>query len=118
MLWANRLIPADFAARSAWEVHGFFIAWGGMILYACLRPARRAWVETLSAAAFLVAALPLVSALTSPRNLFANAIARDWAMVAFDLTLFALGAGLACCAWKAATYKPAVKAKRRPAAAA
>lgn len=118
MLWANRLIPTGFAARSAWEVHSFFILWGGMILYACLRPAKKAWVETLGAAAFMVAALPLVSALTSRRNLLANALAGDWAMVAFDLALFALGAGLAFCAWKAAVYKPAAKPKRRAAAAA
>jgi hypothetical protein len=34
-------------------------------------------------------------------------------MVAFDLTLVALGALLAFCGWKAARYKPAAKPKRK-----
>ncbi|ATQ41888.1 PepSY-associated TM helix domain-containing protein [Caulobacter mirabilis] len=119
MLWANRLLPVEMATRSPWEVHAVFVGWGGMILYACLRPTKKAWVETLSAAAALVALLPVVSAITTPnRNLLANLLRGDWAMVAFDLTLVTLGAGLAFCAWKAARYKPAVKAKRKPPAPA
>jgi len=116
MLWANRLLPAGMAERSNWEVQSVFITWGGMILYACLRPAKKAWAEALGAAGFMIAALPLVSAITTPhRNLVANALRGDWAMVAFDLTLPVLGAGVAYCGWKAARYKPAVKAKRAPA---
>lgn len=118
MLWANRLLPVGMAERSPWEVHSMFIVWGGMILYACFRPVKKAWVETLGAAAFMVAALPLVSAITTPsRNLAANALRGDWAMVAFDLTLVALGGVLAFCGWKAARYKPAVKPKRKAAPA-
>ena len=57
---------------------------------------------------------PIVSAITTPqRNLVANAMRGDWAMVAFDLTLVALGALLAFCGWKAARYKPAAKPKRK-----
>ena len=117
MLWANRLLPSDMAQRSPWEVHSFFILWGGMIVYACLRPTRRAWVETLGTAAVLVAALPLVSAATTDRNLIANLMAGDWAMVAFDLTLFALGAGIAVCAFKTGAYKGQTKPRRRVRAA-
>ena len=113
MLWANRLLPVEMAGRSAWEVHSYFIAWGGLIVYACLRPVRRAWVETLGLAAFMVAALPVVSALTTRRNLWRSAMDGDVAMLAFDLTLLALGALLAVCAWKAGTYRAAAKPKRR-----
>ncbi len=114
MLWANRLLPVEMAKRSPWEVHSFFIVWALMILYACLRPTRRAWVEAFSVAAVMVAALPLVSALTTPeRNLVRNLMAGDWAMVAFDLTLVLLGAVLAFCAIKTGAYRPSVKAKVR-----
>ena len=114
MLWANRLLPIEMANRSPWEVHSMFILWGGMILYAGLRPNRKAWMECLGLAAVMVAALPVVSAITTPqRNLGANAIRGDWAMVAFDLTLVALGALLAFCGWKAARYRPAAKPKRK-----
>lgn len=115
MLWANRLLPVEMAGRSAWEVNAVFVGWGGMILWATLRPTRRAWVETLSVAAFLVAALPFVSALTTQRNLARSLMTGDWAMLAFDLTLFALGGLLAFCAWKAARYTAPVKPKRRAA---
>ncbi len=113
MLWANRLLPVGMAGRAEWEVHSFFIAWAGTIAWACARPARRAWVETLSAAAFLVAALPLVSAATTSRNLLGALLSGDWAMVAFDLTLLALGAALAFCALKAGAYRAAPKPRRR-----
>jgi uncharacterized iron-regulated membrane protein len=101
MLWANRLLPANLASRAAWEVNAMFLTWGAAVAWACLRPARRAWAETLWAAAGLVALTPLVSALTSPRNLARSLADGDWAMAAFDGTLAALGAGLAVCAAKA-----------------
>lgn len=114
MLWANRLLPVEMAKRSPWEVNTFFILWGVMILYACLRPPKRAWVETLGAAAFLVAAVPVVSAVTTPhRSLMNNIINGDWALVAFDLTLPVLAAILAFTAYKAHAYKPLEKKSRR-----
>lgn len=117
MLWANRLLPVEMPNRSPWEVHAFFIAWACMLLYACLRPTRRAWLECLGLAAFLVVALPLVSAIMTPdRNLIGSLMVGDWAMAAFDLTLLALGAALAFCAFKAGTYRPKVKPKRSAAA--
>ncbi|MFV0623599.1 PepSY-associated TM helix domain-containing protein [Sphingomonas sp. ac-8] len=114
VLWANRLLPVGMEGRAAWEVHSFFITWPFMILYACLRPARRAWVEGLALAATMIAALPIVSAITAPnRSLVRSLINGDAAMVAFDLTLLALGAGLAFCAYKAGAYQPAARPVRR-----
>jgi hypothetical protein len=51
--WANRLMPADLAARGEWEVHALFIAWTAMLAYPLLRPVRRAWIEEFSLAAAL-----------------------------------------------------------------
>jgi uncharacterized iron-regulated membrane protein len=62
-LWGNRLLPIGLAARSEWEVHLFFIAWGLMLLHACARRTRRAWAEQFAAAAVLLATLPLAGAL-------------------------------------------------------
>jgi hypothetical protein len=31
MFWSNRLIPADFAGREAWEIRVFFIVWAGAL---------------------------------------------------------------------------------------
>lgn len=89
-----------------------FIAWGGMIAYACVRPAKQAWIETLTAAALLVGLLPLLSAATTQRNLVSAIHRGDWAMAAFDLTLCALGGLIGFCAWKAARHAPQAPAKR------
>lgn len=114
VLWANRLLPAQMLGRAAWEMHSFFLVWALVILYTCLRPARRAWVEGLAFAAALVAALPIVSAITTPnRSLARSLITGDMAMAAFDLTMLALGVVLAFCAYKAGAYKPAARSPRR-----
>ncbi|WP_333587860.1 PepSY-associated TM helix domain-containing protein [Phenylobacterium sp.] len=113
-LWANRLLPAHMSGRGEWEIHAFFITWASMIVLASLRPPRRAWVESLSLAALLVAALPLLSAATSPRNIWANATQGDWGMVTFDVTLILLGAGLGACAAKAQAWRGAAPRLRRP----
>jgi uncharacterized iron-regulated membrane protein len=114
VLWANRLLPVEMHGRAAWEMHSFFLVWAFVILYACLRPARRAWVEGLAFAAVMVAALPIVSAVTAPNRSLAHSLANnDGAMVAFDLTLLALGTGLAFCAYKAGAYQPAAIPRRR-----
>ncbi len=114
VLWANRLLPVEMRGRAIWEMHSFFIVWAFVILYVCLRPVRRAWVEGLALAAVLVAALPLVSAITTPeRSLLHSLMTGDMGMVAFDLTLVALGLCLAFSAYKAGAYQPAVRQPRR-----
>lgn len=88
---ANRLIPADFAARRVWEVHALFIAWGVMLVYPALRPNLRAWVESLWLAALVFVLVPLVNACTTDRHLGITLPAGDWALAGFDLTMLALG---------------------------
>jgi uncharacterized iron-regulated membrane protein len=98
--WANRLMPADLAARGEWEVHALFIAWTAMLAYPLLRPVRRAWIEEFSLAAALYGSLPIVNALTTERHLGATLPARDWVLAGFDLTMLAFGIGFAAVAWR------------------
>src|SRR3546814_20250004 len=50
---ANPLLPLEKVDRAEWEVHSLFIVWGAMLARAMVRPARRAWLEGLAAAATL-----------------------------------------------------------------
>jgi uncharacterized iron-regulated membrane protein len=101
-LWGNRLLPIGLAARSEWEVHLFFIAWGLMLLHACARRTRRAWAEQFAAAAVLLATLPLAGALAGHRDLLASLRAGDGVFVSFELTLVVLAVAFAAVAAKLA----------------
>jgi uncharacterized iron-regulated membrane protein len=98
-LWANRLLPADFANRQPWEFHALFIVWGLMLLYAAVRPARRAWIEQLWIAAAAVGLLPLVNFLTTDRHLGVTIPAGDWELAGIDLTAAVFGLCFAFAAW-------------------
>ncbi|CAI8801952.1 PepSY domain-containing protein [Pseudomonas marginalis] len=113
--WANRLLPVGFAERSDWEVQAFFIAWGLSLLHGILRRGRQGWVEQLSFAALLFAAIPLLNALTTSQHLGASLATGDWAMAGFDLTCLASGVFLAWAAWKMQHRKaPQPKTERAP----
>lgn len=99
---ANRLLPLRMEARADWEIDCLFLVWGAVSLWAMLRPARRAWIEALTFAALLFAALPFVNALTTSRGLVVSLIAGDWLFVAFDVVMLALAAGFGWAARKAA----------------
>lgn len=126
--WANRLIPADFAARREWEAHALFITWGLLLLYPALRTPPRAWRETLWLAAAAFALLPLLNLLTTDRHLGVTLPAGDWVLAGFDLTMLALGACFAVAARRvrrkqlaaapARTAAPGIEAAARPAGAA
>jgi uncharacterized iron-regulated membrane protein len=104
LLWANRLLPAELAARQDWELRAFFGIWALSGLHAWLRKPLHAWREQLSAAALLGVMLPLLSLLTTD--------------AAFDVTrLITLATvallGLLCgwTAWKIPTVVAARKAR-------
>ena len=69
-LWANRLLPVQLPQRGEWEVHLFSIVWGAALLHALMRPAKRAWLEQLWAAAAALALLPVLGAFTTDRPLW------------------------------------------------
>lgn len=99
--WANRLIPADFASRRAWEVHTLFITWAVLLLYPAARRSARAWSDELWLAALAFGLLPAVNAVTTQRHLGVTLPAGNWVLAGFDLVMLALGLAFACLAWKA-----------------
>ncbi|QHE91788.1 PepSY domain-containing protein [Pandoraea fibrosis] len=113
-LWGNRLIPADVARRSATEVDLFYWVWAATLLYALIRPARRAWIELLWIATALLAWLPVLNAVTTSRGLWHSLAAGDWVYVGVDLMMWALAALHAWLAVRTARHQP----KARPARAA
>lgn len=42
---ANRLLPLQMDQRAEWEFHALFLGWGWALLWASLRPLKRAWIE-------------------------------------------------------------------------
>ncbi|MFN3520691.1 MAG: PepSY-associated TM helix domain-containing protein [Phenylobacterium sp.] len=111
---ANRLLPLGLTGRAQWEVHCIFIAWGAAAAWAMVRPPRLAWTEVLGAAAAAFALVPVVNALTTPRNLVASLVQGDFAFAAVDLVMIALAAAFAWAARKAAS---SAAARPRPAPA-
>ncbi|BBR53283.1 MULTISPECIES: PepSY-associated TM helix domain-containing protein [Pseudomonas] len=103
LLWASRLLPVELPQREAWEVRVFFAGWLLALLHAGLRPAKRAWVEQLSAAALLCMGLGVLGA---------TAGTADHLRLGVEVTGMVLGVGLALAALRVARATPApVKAK-------
>jgi len=101
---ANRLLPVEGAGRSDREIAALFIAWGGVFVWAAVRPSARAWIEVLAVTAAAFALVPVVSALTTDRSLIASLANGDMVFAGFDLSMLLVAAGFG---WAAA------KAKRR-----
>ncbi|MGC4251387.1 MAG: PepSY-associated TM helix domain-containing protein [Sphingobium sp.] len=110
---ANRLLPLDLAQRADWEINSLFITWGGLFVWTLARPAKRAWIEALTACAVLYALVPVVNALTTTRGLVPSLIARDWIFAGFDGVMLAMAALCALAAWKVATHRSKAKPLRR-----
>lgn len=89
--YANRILPADFATRSAWEVHSFFIALGAMGVWAFFGRSRRDWQIALVLIGTLYCALPILNALTSPSHFIDNIQSQQWALVGFDVLAVLIG---------------------------
>jgi uncharacterized iron-regulated membrane protein len=109
---ANRLLPADLPSRAASEINILFAAWGAVLAWTLIRPARRAWIESLwlCAAAYLL--VPVVSAFTTDRGFVRSLLDKDWAFASFDATMIAVAGLCALAARKASKHKP--MERRRP----
>lgn len=104
---ANRLLPLHLADRIQAEVSVFFLTWLATLVFAALRPVRRAWVESLWMAAFAFALVPVLNAATTDRHLAASLPNGDWLMAGFDLTMLASAALFVACARKVASREVA-----------
>jgi len=100
--YANRLLPIELSNRVNWEANVMFISWAILLLYPAFRPATKAWREQLQLAALVYMALPLVNILTTDKHIINSVLQQDWLLVAFDLSLFIIGA---CFAFSAYKYK-------------
>lgn len=110
---ANRLLPLGLPARADWEIHSLCIAWGVVLVWAFARPAKRGWVEALSACAGLFALVPVVNAITTPRGLLHSLLSGDILFLSFDSLMLLTAAAFALAAWKTARHKPHVKVKKK-----
>ncbi|MCE4058694.1 PepSY domain-containing protein [Pandoraea sputorum] len=111
-LWGNRLIPADALKRSVTEVDVFYWVWAATLLYALVRPAKRAWVELLWFGAAVLALLPVLNAVTTSRGLWHSLTTGDWVYAGVDLMLWAFAALHAWLAIRTARHKPKTKPVR------
>ncbi|MEW5685226.1 MAG: PepSY-associated TM helix domain-containing protein [Pseudomonadota bacterium] len=115
-LLANRLIPPGMADRAKLEVATMFWVWFGLAALSLLRPARRAWADTLALAAAAFTAIPLVNAMTTNRGLVPSAVTGDWLFVGFDAAMLGVAALCGLAAWRA-WPRAAVAAPSKPRAA-
>jgi len=102
---ANRLLPGDLAQRADREIDSLFLAWLAVGLWGMVRPAGRAWTETLALAGACFAAVPVVNALTTSRGFAASIMNGDWLFVAFDVVMIALAASFLHAASKVAQHR-------------
>lgn len=116
-LWGNRLLPVGIAARDEAEINVFFTIWAATLLYAMLRPARRAWIELLWLAAAMLALLPVLNALTTDRPFWRSIAQGDWVFAGFDLMMLAFALVHASLALRVTRHRPRVKTVRKEAPA-
>jgi len=93
--YGNRLIPAAWPERSAWEIRFFFAVWAATLVHALWRAPRLAWIEQLAAAAVLCLGLPILNWATTGRHLWAYAASGEKVPAAVELTALASGLLLA-----------------------
>lgn len=94
-LYGNRLLPADLAQRSSWEIRVFFYVWLASLAHAALRPGAEAWREQLFAAALLCLALPLLNFCTTGLYLGRYLAVADWQSAGVEVMAMAIGCLLA-----------------------
>ncbi|PEQ13679.1 hypothetical protein B2G71_04985 [Novosphingobium sp. PC22D] len=98
--WANRLLPARLDDRGEWEIACFLAIWLASFVHPLLRPLRAAWLEQLTAAGALFAALPVLNLMTSHAHLGVTVPAGNWMVAGFDLVALATGLALLAAAAK------------------
>ncbi len=116
MVIANRLIPADAAARADAEITVFCAVWIAATLYAAVPAVRkRGWGQFFAMNAAALALVPLVNFATAPNSHLVATMARgDWTLAAVDLTAFALALGFAALARNSFVKARQLAPERKP----
>lgn len=112
LLWANRLLPVGTSARADAEIKALFVCWGAAFVYGLVRRPARAWPELLAVLAGLLLALPIYNLVAMPGGLAASIPAGDWVLAGTDLTILALGVGIAYAARRAGRHRPSQRRQR------
>ncbi len=103
-LAANRLLPISLSDRPGAELACFFTAWGLALAWALgsslLRPQRWGWPVLMGLAGALWAALPLISAFTTPAHLGRTLAQGAWPWALADLAFACTGLVLLAVAYK------------------
>ncbi|RBQ32078.1 hypothetical protein CRU92_04730 [Arcobacter sp. FW59] len=84
---ANRVLPTLMFERANWEVHILFLVWLWLILYAFVRPVKKAWVESFYLASFSFAMIPIINFLTKNRHLGVTLKEGDFVLAMLDITM-------------------------------
>ena len=93
--WANRIVPIDIVNREGWEINSLFITWFLMLISPFILAKKITiqglWIKQLLLASVLYLSLPILSALTSDKNLVSALLQGDGVMAGFDLTMILFG---------------------------
>ena len=114
ILWANRLIPVGIEHRPGWEVRAFFGVWFLMLVHACLRAEKRAWVEQLALFAVMCLLLPVLNVFSTGDSLMAQIARGDWESAGVELTAVVFGLLGAWAAWRTHVRKAKPVKKNSP----
>ena len=104
LLWANRLLPAELAARQEWELRLFFGVWAFSWLHAWMRKPLHAWRELLATAALMAFTLPVLDLWTTQGPL-------DAMRLSLMASVALMGLLLGWTVWKIPTVVTARKAR-------
>ncbi|RBQ31095.1 hypothetical protein CRU92_09305 [Arcobacter sp. FW59] len=97
---ANRVLPTLMFERANWEVHILFLVWLWLILYAFVRPVKKAWVESFYIASFAFAMIPIINFLTTDKHLGVTLKEGDFVLALVDITMFSFAFSFAFFAYR------------------
>ncbi|MDR5171167.1 PepSY domain-containing protein [Methylobacillus flagellatus] len=111
--WANRILPADLAGRSDWEVRAFLFTWLASLAHALVRKPLAGWRDQLVFAVALCWLLPVYSWLSGQPNLLSFLQRGDGVALGVESTIVAFGVLLAVAVPKVSGAMRGVPARRK-----
>lgn len=112
--WLNRLLPAEMTGRMNWEINGFFLVWLASLLYAVVRPTRKAWIEQCVLVTLMFALLPVLNSLTGGSGLVKSVSNGQWAIAGFDIAMLIIASIFAAIAYRLNQKQNAERKLQKP----